>query len=51
MHKSSVYVIVHTGLPKPVNVGVSGQTNASLSVSWNYPPPPIGIVITNFIVS
>ena len=44
------YVFSYTGLPKPVNVGISRQTNVSLTVSWDYPPPPIGTVITNFIV-
>ena len=40
----------HVDLPKPVNVRISGRTNASLTVSWNYPPPPIGTVIRNFLV-
>ena len=38
------------GLPKPVDVRISGRTNASLAVSWNYPTPPIGTVIRNFLV-
>ena len=45
-----LHVYTHVGLPRPVNVHISNMTNASLTVNWNYPPPPIGTIIRYFLV-
>ena len=44
--------LVFIGLPKPLGVQIvdSETTNASLTLSWGYPPPPSD-PIRNFFVS
>ena len=38
-----------SGLPTPSNVRVTGSTNSSVSLAWNYPPPPFE-AIQSFLV-
>ena len=38
------------GLPTPMNVNTSAVTNSSITLSWEYPPPPIQ-PIQSFLVS
>ena len=37
------------GLPKPTSVRITTLSNASLTITWNYPPPPAD-PISNFYV-
>ena len=40
----------HAGLPTPSNVRVTGFTNSSVSLAWDYPPPP-SEAIQSFLVA
>ena len=40
----------HAGLPTPSNVRVTGFTNSSVSLAWDYPPPP-SLAIQSFLVA
>ena len=32
--------MIPTGIPTPVNPHITNSTNASITLMWNYPPPP-----------
>ena len=44
---TSSYISV--GLPKPVNLHMINFTNTSITLTWEYPPPPVE-PIENFLV-
>ena len=45
-----VVIIQSVGLPKPANLRMINFTNTSITLRWEYPPPPIE-AIENFLVS
>jgi len=47
---STVLFVPEPGLPTPANVRVTGSTNSSVSLAWDYPPPP-SEAIQSFLIS